>query len=165
MDRAPDADHEESPAERLEREHSQLFNEVRAVLPGVEVLFAFLLTVAFTNRFERFGSFERDLYMVVLLATATAQVLLIGPAAFHRIRFRQRDKEALMRVANREALLALAALTVAVVGAFHLVASMVLSSGLAVAITSLLGGLALTVWWVVPLRRRLSNPGDAGDTV
>ena len=89
---------------RLDRELIELLNELRVALPGVQVLFAFLLTVPFSQRFAQTTEFQRDVYFSALMSVAVATALLITPSAFHRIRFRRRDKAYLLRVANRFAM-------------------------------------------------------------
>ncbi len=88
---------EETHEERVNRELIELLNELRVALPGVQVLFAFLLAVPFSQRFAETTELQRDTYMVALLSTLAGSVFLIAPTAYHRIRFRDRDKEALLR--------------------------------------------------------------------
>ena len=83
---------DESKAERLDRELGELLQELRVALPGVQVLFAFLLTVPFSQGFDRLTGFQRDLYFGILLATALASILFIAPTAYHRLRWRDYDK-------------------------------------------------------------------------
>src|SRR5688572_7903121 len=90
----------ESRKERVDRELIELLNELRVALPGVQFLFAFLLIVPFQQTREQLTDFQRDVYFVSLLAAAVATVLLIAPAAQHRILFRQKDKEKLLRRSN-----------------------------------------------------------------
>ena len=85
---------DENQSERIDRELIELLNELRVALPGVQVLFAFLLTVPFSQGFVKTTQFQRDLLFGVLAATAISAALLIAPSAWHRLRFRQRDKEA-----------------------------------------------------------------------
>src|SRR5437764_5244862 len=97
-DRTP---HEgETRHERIDRELIELLNELRVALPGVQVLFAFLLTVPFTQRFGHTTAIERDIYFVTLILAALSCVLLIAPSSQHRLLFRKRDKEALLLRSN-----------------------------------------------------------------
>jgi hypothetical protein len=89
--------------ERPNRELIELLNELRVVLPGVQVLFAFLLTGPFTNQFRRI-THEQELVFVTFLLTAIATILLIAPSAYHRLRWRQKDKEQMLQTANRLAI-------------------------------------------------------------
>jgi hypothetical protein len=109
----------ETPGQRLDREWGELVQELRVLLPGVQVLFAFLLTIPFATGFKETTGVERDLYFAAFAATTVSAVLLIAPGARHRGRFRERDKEALLSTSNRLALagtgfLALAMTAVAV---------------------------------------------------
>jgi hypothetical protein len=142
---------------RLDRELIELLNELRVALPGVQVLFAFLLAVPVSSRFEGVTELQRDTYMLALLATAIGSALLIAPTAYHRIQFRQRDKERMIQTANRLALGGLACLGVAMTAAVFLVTDFIVSIP-AAALAS--GALALTFvwfWWGLPLRRKLSD--------
>src|SRR6187399_1338300 len=86
---------DEGKSERIDRELIELLNELRVALPGVQVLFAFLLAVPFAQGWTHTTTFQRDLYFGTLLATALSSALLIAPSAYHRINFRLRDKERL----------------------------------------------------------------------
>src|SRR3954470_23721150 len=95
---------EETEEERADRNLSDLLQELRVALPGVQVLFAFLLTVPFTNRFDDLSDFQEKLYFGVLITVALATVLLTAPTVGHRILFRRQQKEYIVTVANRLAL-------------------------------------------------------------
>jgi hypothetical protein len=115
----------ETKAERLDRELMELLQGLRVLLPGVQVLFAFLLTVPFTNAFQDVSDAERGVYFGAFAATAISAVLLVAPGARHRARFREHDKEAIIESANRLALvgtvfLAIAMSLVAVLVTEHL---------------------------------------------
>src|SRR6266487_1063795 len=112
---------DETPAERLDRNLSEMLQELRVALPGVQVLFAFLLTVPFSQGLTRMTQFERILYLIVLLATAMATFMLIAPTAYHRILFRQGRKAEIVTFANRMVIVGLAFLAFAMVGAILLV--------------------------------------------
>ena len=90
----------ETPAERADRNMGELLQELRVALPGVQVLFAFLLTVPFASGFTNLTADQRDLYFGVLMATAISSALLIAPSALHRVLFRQRDKNFLVKLSN-----------------------------------------------------------------
>ncbi|CAN5325121.1 hypothetical protein BH18ACT12_BH18ACT12_02890 [soil metagenome] len=105
---------DESNEERHDRELIELLNELRVALPGVQVLFAFLLTVPFSNGFPKLGGFDRDIYFVAFIATAVSTVLLIAPSSYHRLRWRQRDKERMLVISNYLTIAGLAALAVAI---------------------------------------------------
>ena len=118
----------ETPLERADRNLDELLGELRVALPGVQVLFAFLLTVPFTARFERVTEFQREVYFVTLLCAAAASVLLIAPTAHHRIHFRRQEKEHIVKVANGFALAGLVALALAMIGVLLLITDVHLST-------------------------------------
>jgi Family of unknown function (DUF6328) len=149
----PETDRAETEQERLDREHEQLFHELRAIIPGAEVLFGFLLTVAFTGRFDGLSSTERAVFFVVFLLSGASLALLFAPTAFHRIRFRQRDKERMMRLANREAILAMVLISLSVAGSVYLVTSLAYSGAVGLAAATTLWVLIATLWWAIPLKR------------
>src|SRR5215218_8175466 len=95
--------HEETRSQRINRELMELLNELRVALPGVQILFAFLLVVPFQQRVEQTTDFQRSLYLVTLVAAAVATGLFIAPAAQHRVLFRQHDKEGLLHRSSRSA--------------------------------------------------------------
>lgn len=107
---------EEDQKERVDRELIELLNELRVALPGVQVLFAFLLTVPFTERFGRATALQRSVYFATLLLTTASSVLLIAPTPYHRLRFRAPDKEQLLFTSNRLAIVGLGLLASAMTG-------------------------------------------------
>jgi hypothetical protein len=141
----------ESERERLDRNLDQLLQELRVALPGVQVLFAFLLTVPFSNGFPTLSEFERDAYFVVLALTAISTALLIAPSAYHRILFREGRKREIVIYSNRVVLLGLGVLALAMSGAVMLIAHIVF--GATAAVVSCLLALALfgLAWYLVPL--------------
>ena len=152
----------ETHQERVNRELIELLNELRVALPGVQFLLAFLLIVPFQQTIDRTTDFQRDVYFVALVASAVASVLLIAPAAQHRVLFRQHDKDALLRRSNRSAFTGLLALAVAMTAAVLLVVDVLFDRTLAWATA---GGLAaLLVWWwiAVPYWKR-AHDGERED--
>jgi hypothetical protein len=149
---------DETRAERVDRNFTELLGELRIALPGVQVLFAFLLTVPFAQGFSQITGFERGVYFAVLLLTALACALLIAPTAYHRIQFRQGRKEDILWFANRSALLGLAALALAMSGAILLITDFLF--GLAAAIPVGAGAALMfgTLWYMLPLRRGRGEP-------
>src|SRR5215218_6736335 len=103
----------ESKEERLDRELIELLNELRVALPGVQVLFAFLLIVPFSNGYANMTALQKDVYFGTFLCTAVATAFLIAPSAQHRLRWREHDKEHLLVTANRQAIAGTAFLAVA----------------------------------------------------
>src|SRR3954464_2521831 len=120
-DRSGAGEHGESLSERINRELIELLNELRVGLPGVQFLFAFLLIVPFQQTAAKATDFQHDVYYVALVAAVVATILLIAPAAQHRVLFRQRDKEALLRRSSRSAFAGLMVLAVAICAALLLV--------------------------------------------
>jgi uncharacterized membrane protein len=149
----PDKDEES----RLDRELIELLNELRIALPGVQVLFAFLLVLPFQQRFETLGERDRDVYFVAFLATALSSVLLIAPSVFHRLRWRDRDKEYLLVVANRMAIAGSFLLAVAMVCTVFLITD-VLFGGWEAIVTTVVAAVAFGwFWYGLPLRRELGD--------
>jgi hypothetical protein len=154
MEAHPDTGRPETHDERVDRNLTELLAELRVALPGVQVLFAFLLVVPFNQGFQRVSSFEKNLYLFTLLATAVATILLIAPTVHHRLYFRQQDKEFLVVSANRLMLAGLGILALAIIGAMVLVTDFLFSTGGAVAASVGVAVVFLVVWLVIPVARR-----------
>ncbi|MDQ2700468.1 MAG: DUF6328 family protein [Actinomycetota bacterium] len=153
---APGTD--ESEQERLNRNLNELLQELRIALPGVQVLFAFLLAVPFQRRFPETTDFQRSLFFVTLLFTAISTVLLMSPTAFHRITFRMQQKPRLIAVANRLTLAGLAFLAFAMIGAITLITDFLYSTTMTVIAAVLSLALFVVLWAVIPLHvRRLAQ--------
>jgi cobalamin synthase len=148
------------PKEELDRELGELLNEVRVGLPGVTVLFAFLLTLPFAARFQRLSGAQQTAYYVAFYSAAIAMVCLVTPSAFHRIRWRRGDKEAILRASNRVVLAGFACLAVALVASVLLVSELVLPEPLPFIAAAVVGVLALALWFGLPVSRRLRGKGD-----
>ena len=144
----------ETKNEQENRELIELLNELRVVLPGVQVLFAFLLTVPFTGRFDTIDNLETATYLVAFFTTAITSILLMTPTTFHRIRFRQGDKEALLQMATRFTLAGMASLSVAMVSVIWLVSELVLTQTIANIIAAIAAVFILGLWFAIPLWRR-----------
>jgi predicted membrane channel-forming protein YqfA (hemolysin III family) len=153
---------DESKEERLDRELIELLNELRVVLPGVQVLFAFLLTVPFTNQFRRITHEQEVVFFVTFLLTAIATILLIAPSAYHRLRWRQKDKEQMLETANRLAITGLGFLAAALTGAVHLVTDLLFApTAVVYLVTPAPAALVLWFWYGLALIRRAQDP-DTG---
>jgi len=151
---------EETKKERVDRELIELLNELRVALPGVQVLFAFLLTVPFSQRFSQITAVQKDVYFATFISAAMATLFLIAPSANHRVQFRQDDKEALLLRSNWLAIMGTVFLATAVMGATFLITD-ILYGGLATTITTaILAGLLAWFWYGVPIFRRLTGPGE-----
>jgi hypothetical protein len=146
---------QESTDERLDRELIELLNELRVALPGVQMLFGFLLALPFSVGFEHTSGTDRRVYFVSFLAAAAASVLLIAPSAYHRLTWRRRDKEHLLRAANMLAIGGMTCLAVAVSAAVYVVTSALYSSATAAATTAGVAATTVACWYVLPLARRM----------
>lgn len=144
----------EEPAARRDRELMELLNELRVALPGVQMLFGFLLAVPFTTTFSRLGTFDRAAYYVAFSGAAASSLCLIAPSAFHRLNWRQHDKEALLRTANRTAIAGLACLGVAITAAVFLVSDRVYGREAALAAGLVCGTAVAALWWAIPVTQR-----------
>lgn len=133
-------------AEDLDRELIELLNELRVALPGVQVLFAFLLAVPFSQRFGRVSEFQTDMYFFTLLTTTAASILLIAPSSYHRLRWRQHDKERLLRVSNTLALAGTMFLAVAMTAAVLLITDVLFTRGYAI-LAAAVAGSGFAVFW------------------
>jgi hypothetical protein len=150
---------DESVGERLDRQLGELLQELRVVLPGVQVLFAFLLTVPFSAHFQEITDTQRGVYVFVLLATALATVLLMAPTALHRLRFRQHRKQEIVNLSHRLMIAGGGVLGLAVSAAVYLVMDVVYGRGAAVAAGLATVALIIVMWVIVPLWGR--PPRDA----
>jgi Family of unknown function (DUF6328) len=145
--------------QKRDRQMIELLNELRVALPGVQILFAFLLTVPFSQRFERLTSFQRTDFYVTLLATTLSTACLIAPSAAHRLRFHRHDRAWLVESANALSIAGLAMLVLAMTGAVTLITD-VLYDGIEVWIFSILVALTLIgLWFVRPLLRGDESSG------
>ncbi len=145
---------EETKKEKLEREHSELLEELRSLIPGAEVLFGFLLAIRFTEKFDTLTVVQERVYYGTLLSTAFALVMLLAPAAFHRIRFRDDDKEAMLRKGNREAIAGTGGIALAFTGVLFLITDLLFSLPWAFVIATVFFLLAAWRWWLVALFRK-----------
>ncbi len=146
---------------QINRELNELLEELRVAIPGAEVLFAFLLGVAFTQRFESVTPLQRNVYFVTLLLTAAATALLIAPSANHRVRFRDGDKEHMLFSASRMAVAGLVLLLFAVSGVVFLVAGLLYAPGAAALAGALSAAWFLWFWFALPLSRKLRRRARA----
>jgi hypothetical protein len=148
---------DETETERADRNFSELLQELRVAQTGVQILFAFLLTLPFTQRFEKLGAEDRSVYLGTLLATALATACLIAPVSHHRILFRRHRKPEIVDTASQLAQAGLAFLLIAVIGAVYLIFDVVLGTGIASVVTGALAVWFILIWYVQPLlqlRRR-----------
>jgi uncharacterized protein DUF6328 len=153
-----DSGRPETEEERADRNLSDLLQELRVALPGVQVLFAFLLTVPFSQRFDDLSDFDQKLYFGVLICVALATVLLVAPTAGHRILFRRQQKEFIVTTANRLSLVGLLLLAVAMSGAIALISDFIFGTTTAVISTIVMAAAFVGFWFLGPVLRRQNLP-------
>ena len=145
---------DESKKERVDRELIELLNELRVALPGVQVLFAFLLTVPFSNGWRRITEFQKDVFVAAILLTAVSTAFLIAPSAHHRLLFRSKDKEFLLFTANRLAIVGIGFLALAMSATILLVIDVVFDRRWAAVVAALAAAMFAVLWYGLPLWRR-----------
>lgn len=148
----------ETETERADRNFGELLQELRVAQTGVQILLAFLLTIPFQARFAGLDDAQRALLVAALVFAACAAVCLIAPVAYHRILFRKRMKDYIVKVTNRYAMAGLAFLVLALTSSLLLALSMVVQEWVAVGIAGTIGVVFLLCWLVLPLRRRRVEP-------
>jgi hypothetical protein len=151
----------------LDRNVAELLQELRVSITGVQVLFAFLLGLAFTARFGDLDAADRTVYTVALMASALATLVLIAPVPFHRLLFRRRQKAALVVFGSRFLLAGLALLVLSITASVLLVLTVVLGRAAGVAGAAVVAVVGLVTWYVLPLRHRRDCPTpdeEAGPT-
>jgi hypothetical protein len=137
----------------------ELLQELRVALVGVQVMFAFLLTVPFTQRFAQVTEFQRTVYFVTLLCAAAASAFLIAPTAQHRMLWRRHEKHQLIVLGNTLTLVGLALEATAITGVILLITDVLYKGTMVVVVTAAAAALFASLWYLVPLARRLR--GDA----
>jgi hypothetical protein len=144
---------------RVNRELIELLNELRVALPGVQVLFAFLLILPFQQRFPQLSELDRIVYVSALLASAAAAALLITPSVYHRLNFRRRNKEQILLDSNALLIVGSAFTALGIALAIYLVVDIVFGTTVAIAATAATLALYVALWAVLPLLRR-REPDD-----
>ena len=147
----------ESAEERHNRELIELLNELRVALPGVQVLFAFLLAVPFANGFPKLSPTDRDVYFAAFIATALSSVLLIAPSSYHRLRWRQRDKERLLIISNVLTIAGLFCLAVAITCVVFVITDFLFDATWAGAFTAIVAAMFLLFWYGLPLAAAIQD--------
>jgi hypothetical protein len=147
------AERDESASERADRNLDELLGELRVALPGVQVLFAFLLIVPFNQGFADVSPFQERVYFGVLMCTAFAAAFLIAPSMHHRIEFRQGDKDHIVKVANWLTLIGLTLLALAMTGVIVLITDFVFGRDAAVVAAAALALAFAVLWYAMPLIR------------
>jgi hypothetical protein len=141
----------ETPKERHDRELIELLNELRVALPGVQVLFAFLLAVPFANGWKNVTEFQRDVFFIAIISTAVSSALLIAPSSYHRLRWRVEDKGRIVAISNKLTIAGLFFLAVSIMTVVLLVTDYIFDKTTAIATTASLGGVFALLWYGLPL--------------
>ena len=150
-----DAESAEAPKARLEREYNELLQELRSLIPGANVLLGFLLAVTFTDQFDTLDRIERYVYFGTLVSTAVAIVLFMAPAAHHRLRFREGDKDNILRKGNGEAIAGTVASSLAFTGVLFLVTERIFGTPEAIVVSIAFFAFTAWRWWSFALLRTL----------
>lgn len=145
--------------EELDKEWIELLNELRVVLPGVQVLFAFLLAAPFSQRFGSVTAVQKNAFFLSLLFTTISAGLLTAPTTFHRLRWRHGDKEQMLAIMNRLTIAGGAFLALAMTAAFFVITDIIFGGVLALAWTTLISLTLFGLWYGLALKRKL----DEGD--
>jgi hypothetical protein len=148
---------DEDEGDRLDRELIELLNELRVIMPGVQVLFGFLLTVPFQQRFATIDDFQRIVYFVTLLLTAASAAFLMGPSAFHRLTFREGQKPYLVELGTRQTIVGMALLALAMNGVLLLLTDVLFHATTVAVTVTLAAALFGWLWFGLALRRRASG--------
>jgi Family of unknown function (DUF6328) len=147
----------ETEKERLDRNLQELLQELRVALPGVQVLFAFLLVVPFNVRFPDITNFQQTIYFVTLLLATGATAFLIAPTVHHRVQFREQDKERIVMTANRFTIVGMALLAAAMTGAILLITDLLYKSTTVTIVAALVAVMFALLWYAVPMRRSMTS--------
>ncbi|MEV1288836.1 DUF6328 family protein [Micromonospora sp. NPDC049679] len=153
----------ETEKERWRRNFADLLQELRVAQTGVQILFAFLLTLPFSNGFPDVTPFQKDVYVVALLAAAAATAMIISPVAFHRALFRLGRKPQLVRFAHRMATGGLAFMLIAMVSSVLLITDFILPRTVAFVLTAATGVWFLVFWVILPFATRMTDEDDGDE--
>ena len=134
-----------------------MLQELRVALPGVQVLFAFLLAVPFQQNFTKITPFQERVYFATLLLTALSAALLIAPSAYHRMTFRQQQKDHLLFLANKLAIAGLGCLALAMTGAIMLITDVIFGTTATIVTSAAALMVFVLLWYAMPLKRRLES--------
>ena len=142
---------------KQDRELIELLNELRVVLPGIQVTFAFLLVVPFSQGWTKVTTLQEKVYFLTFLSIATATAFLIAPTTYHRLRWREHDKEQMLKTSNRYAIIGTVLLSLAMTGIVFLITDFIYDSALAIWVTAAAAGLFIVLWYGIPLLRGLRD--------
>jgi cation transport ATPase len=151
---AEEADRSDEEQQRLNRQMTELLNELRVAMPGVQVLFAFLLAVPFQQRFQTVNAFQRDVYLFTLLAAAIATAFLVAPSAYHRIAFQEHEKERIIQMGTRQFVCGIVALAVAMTGAVLLVTDVLFQAATTIVVVVCVAAVFAWLWFGIGLWRK-----------
>ena len=157
MDESPPEHDEESRRERVNRELIELLNELRVALPGVQVLFAFLLAVPFANGWSKVTQMQKNLFFATLVATSISTACFIVPTAYHRLNFRNREKEQILVISNKFAIAGILFLALSMIGVLMLITDVIYSETAALATGALAFLMFGGLWFGLPLIRRAAD--------
>jgi hypothetical protein len=160
-----DQERQETEAEQADRNFNELLQELRVSQTGVQILFAFLLTIPLQARFTTLDEYHRDVFVAALLFSSLATACIIAPVAYHRVMFRKHMKTSVVTAASRLASAGLVFLGLAIVASVYLVLDLVLGRSPATWMAAVLAGVLVTLWLVMPylalLQRRRDDDYDA----
>jgi hypothetical protein len=145
---------DETELERCDRNLVELLQEVRVVQTGIQILFGFLLTVAFQPKFRTLSGFQRADYFGTLVAAAITLIMLTAPTSWHRILFRRGDKAHLVKVANRFTMIGLATMGLTVIGVVMLLSDIAFAPAVTLIVTVIAVVACSITWYIMPLARR-----------
>jgi hypothetical protein len=154
-------DRDETPAERADRNFDDILQELRVTQTGVQVLFSLLLTVPFSQRFEKVTSFQKDVYFVALLLAAATVTFLVAPVSVHRLVFHTGEKPWVVKVSSRLAIIGTILLALTLATVLLLVTDVLFENRLASVTGGIYGLATFTLWFVPPLRRRATSAARA----
>jgi len=137
----------------LDRELIELLNELRVALPGVQVLFAFLLIVPFSNGWDKVTDIQEYVYFVAFLCAAISSAFLIAPSTYHRLRWREGDKEHMLVMANRLAIVGAGFLALGMTATVFLITDVLFANTWAAVVAALVGGTFAWLWFGLALVR------------
>ena len=149
---------EEDRDEQLARNLGELLQELRVMQAGVQILFGFLLSIAFTERYASTNGYVRAIHLITVGFATIAVALLTAPAAWHRVLFRLGQRKKIIHVADRLMLIGLAALACAMTGTVLLLAEIVIGGWGAIVCGVLAAGLFALLWFALPARHRAHAP-------
>jgi hypothetical protein len=161
-EKTADDGRDESEADRLDRNYSEMLQELRVAETGVQILFGFMLSVAFQQRFQTLDDVQRTVYVITLLFCTLSVGLLVAPVAFHRLVFRQGMKDELVSLTNTLTLAGISFLLLAVLSGVLLILDYVVGRAFAIAVIAVLAVLFVGLWVVLPLSRREAEDNRRG---